>query len=304
MKKILILNILFALMFSVAALAQDEQKDEDEETEEPVEFMVPQNSFVKRTVVKNKKPMEYAYVSEDDAFWQTVIWRIIDCREKMNYPLYYPTVELDTRKSLIQTLVAGIQKKRIQAYAGDDDNFKTKLTPEEVMTKFDAGDKVIKTEKIDGTGDTTYIVKNSINWQEVREFMLKEEWFFDKKRSVMEVRILGICPIRVYNKMINTGGEEEAVGQEVRTRLFWVYFPEARRVLANTICYTGRNELANISYDDLMHKRRFASRIIAESNNLNDRRITDYVRNGIEAVMESDRIQYELLKRESDHWEY
>ena len=40
--------------------------------------------------------------------------------------------------------------------------------------------------------DTTINVFERHN---VKKYRIKEEWFFDKQRSVMEVRIIGICPV-------------------------------------------------------------------------------------------------------------
>lgn len=301
MKKILFLLIL--LMFSVSySYAQTEEAEESEEIEEPME---PQQSLVPRKIVKNKKPVPYPRVREDDILWSVTIMRTIDCRERMNFPLYYPTDELPNRKSLIQALMEGIQNKRIQAYDPNSDEMKTKLTPEEVLKNFDAGDVMVRQRKIDGTGDTTFLKKGSISWKEVREFMVKEEWFFDRHRSTMDVRIIGICPIRVFSKNLNTGEDEgDLQGEESKKQLFWVYFPEARRVLANTICFVGKNEQANISFDDIFHKRRFQSYIIGQSDPMNDRRIRSYAKNGVEEILESERIKNDILKLENDFWEY
>ena len=303
MKKILIFNILFALLFSsVAAYAQD--YEDDEEDEEVYEgFMTPKTSIVEQNIVKEKKIIEYSDPREQDILWKQTIWRIIDCREKMNFHLYFPTDELSYRKSLAQALVEGINKKWVQAY--DSEEFKGTLTVAQVMEQFDAGDQVITESKMDGSGDTTYLVKNYINWGEVREFMVKEEWYFDKRHSRLDVRILGLSPIRVYNRNLNVADEESALtGEEVRKQLFWVYFPEARRILSRTTCYTGKNQSANLSYDDIFHKRYFSSYITRESNPLNDRQISDYARNGREAIMESEKIKTAIMEFESDRWEY
>ncbi len=39
----------------------------------------------------------------------------------------------------------------------------------------------------------------------------KELWFFDKQRSVLDVRLIGICPIRVYDVYDNSGNKRTKV---------------------------------------------------------------------------------------------
>jgi hypothetical protein len=39
------------------------------------------------------------------------------------------------------------------------------------------------------------IVNNHITWEDVKRFRIKEVWYFDKKTSTMQVRILGISPL-------------------------------------------------------------------------------------------------------------
>ena len=38
-------------------------------------------------------------------------------------------------------------------------------------------------------------VPQDITPDKIRGYMIKEDWFFDRQRSVMDVRILGICPM-------------------------------------------------------------------------------------------------------------
>lgn len=259
---------------------------------------------VPKTMLRNKKPQPYPYSREADIVWSRRYWRVIDLREKINFPLYFPTLEMQGRKSLVQTLVEAINEGRIKAYSPESDEFTTLLTPEELKKLFGAEDRTITREKIDGSGDTTIVTKGSINWSEVKELMIKEERFFDKHYSRMFTRIIGICPIRVYNSEFNTGEEETSEGQQSKKKLFWVYFPEAREVLANTVCFVSDNEASNISYDDLFQLRRFSSYIVAEGNVMDNRTISSYTRNGLEAILESQRIEREMFNFEHDLWEY
>jgi gliding motility associated protien GldN len=301
MKKILIFSVLFAFFFSYVSFAQEENIEVEEE--EQWEPMVPKTDIFDKVIVEGKKPIEYAEVREEDVLWSQFVWRMVDCREKLNFHLYYPTDEIEYRKSLAQSLIEGVRKGRIQAYG--DENFTTKVPIEKVMSRLGASDVEKREEKMDGSGDTTIIQRGFVNWRLVREYKIKEKWFFDKKHSKLDVRIIAVCPIKVFKK--GEGGIDiEAGGNDTETlkeELFWVYFPEARRVLANTTCHTGKNQQANISFDDVFHKRYFSSRIV-QAANVNDITISEYTRGGLEAILESERIKNEMLKLESDFWSY
>ncbi|MDR1584241.1 MAG: gliding motility protein GldN [Prevotellaceae bacterium] len=304
MKKILVFSVLLTFLFSYVSYAQEGETNEDTATELEETPMVPKIDIFDKVIVEEKKPIEYAAIREENVLWSQFIWRIIDCRERLNFHLYYPTEDMVNRKSLAQTLVEGIKSKRVQAYT--DELFTAKVPIEKIMERLGGADTERKEESIDSPGEMiTVKQKGFVNWRQVREFKVKEKWFFDKRHSKLDVRIIAICPIKVFKKDAS-GNAVEATGNDtdvIREELFWVYFPEARRVLSNTICYTGKNQQANTSFDDIFYKRYFSSRII-QATNVNDIAISEYTHGGLEAILESDRIKHEMLKLESDFWSY
>lgn len=265
--------------------------------------------FRKQTIV-TREPIPYPRIREADVIWSKRIWRVIDLREKLNLPLYYPTVEMTLRRSLVQTLVDAVRSGEIRAFDPDmDDEFTTLVSPEELSKRFDATDQTQTVQKMDGSGDTTIVIRGTYNWHEVREILVKEDWFFDKHYSRMMVRIVGICPIRVYEKVLDVAGgaaeeEEEGEPEMQKKQLFWVHYDEVRRVLARTPAYLPNNDAANMSYDDFFNNRRFTSYITKESNPHNNRPIADYTPNGYAALLESERIKSSIFTFEHDLWEY
>ena len=123
---------------------------------------------------------------------------------------------------------------------------------------------------------------------------VKEEWFFDKHRSKMSVRIIGLCPIRTYVDVNNEERDEP---------LFWIYFPDFRDLLVQTkVANFTKNNAQERSYLGIFEKRMFGSRILQESNIMN-RSIPDYMI-GLDALLESERIKQEIFNIEHDMWEY
>ena len=132
----------------------------------------------------------------------------------------------------------------------------------------------------------------------VDEWRIKEEWYFDKKRSVMEVRIVGLCP--VYQDIT----EIDSVTSRVdRKEMFWIYYPDFRDVLLNTrVTNYTKNNAQERSFLEIFEKRMFVSTIYMESNIMN-REIQDYMI-GLDALLESERIKEEIFNIEHDMWEY
>jgi gliding motility associated protien GldN len=249
--------------------------------------------------IPNRRPSPYQYIREADVMWSKTIWRQIDLRQKMNHILYYPEIPAGPYKSLIDLLMHGVKTGNLTAFNENDGNeFSSELTITDIEERFGAKDEIIQIEDPVTGVVTTQTVPGTLNTPDVKFFILKELWFFDKQRSVMDVRIIGICPIRVYFR-------EEDLDQEspLKKKLFWVYFPEARRLFAKSHVFNPYNDSERMSFDDLFNKRYFDSYIIQESNTYNNRRIEDYTI-GVESLLEAEKIKDDIFNFEQDLWDY
>lgn len=254
--------------------------------------------YTKETIIPEKKPVPYPYVREADVMWAKDVWRTIDLRQRMNFPLRYPIegkMSGGDRYSLFGLLMEGIQTEELTPYEylpniGWKDPF-AKLTTLSDIYKRTAGDTI---PKDDGSFDyvqqgTSYI------WQ----FMIQEQWFFDKKHSVMQVRIVAIAP--VFFNLFNELGDR--LPQPTRSIPFIVSFPQCRRLFATNAVYNPNNDAQPISFDDLFFQRRFASTIMAESNVYGNRALATY-KTGQDILLEADKIKNDLFIMEHDLWEY
>lgn len=291
MKRIILFSVVI-LLTSFASNAQDRKES------------LERDGFYTRETTPARVPIPYQFVRESDVLWSKRVWRIIDLRQKMNYPLYYPTELMQDRESLVQRLVRAIKYNEINAYDPiEDDEFTTRLSYEQVVKQLGAEDR--EQTQLDENGQEVKVtVKGQIRWGDVKELLVKEDWFFDKQRSVMEVRIIGICPILHRMDYRKTGSDEEQEGTLSRIQTFWIYFPEARSVLANTDAYNNFNDAQRITYDDLFWKRNFDSYIIRISNVWDNRAIYEYTFTGLQTLLESEKIKTELFNFEHDLWEY
>lgn len=256
------------------------------------------NGAYQATDISQKRPMPLPSVREADVFWSKKIWRIVDLREKMNQTLYFPTNEMDGRQNLISLLLEGIKSGQITPFdARLDDDFKVPMTFEQVQEAFGAEATTEETIDFDTGERKTVTIQGEIRPNEIKQYMVKEEWYFDKQASSLNVRILGICPIREYTRA------EDPAGEVLRQKVFWVYYPEVRDLLATNLVMNPYNEAQSMSFDDLFIKRFFNSYVVQESNVYNNREISAYL-TGRDAMLESKRIESEIFNFEQDLWEY
>ena len=241
-----------------------------------------------------RRVVPYTHVREADVMWHRRIWREIDLREKINHPLYYPVIPIQDRKSLFDVIkYAVVEEKTLTAYDPVDDEFTGPWTVAEAIGKM--GDSLtIMIEDEWGDPSIPQITYNEVTSDAIVKYRLKEDWFFDNERSIMDVRIIGICP---YMIATDENGNYKGIKP-----IFWIYFPEARYVFANYDVFNRQNDAERRTFEDIFWKRLFNSYILKRSN-VYDRYSIDYL-TGIDLLLEADRIKEDIFNMEHDLWHF
>lgn len=259
-------------------------------------------------------PLKYGYIEDKDILRSMVVWEIIDLNEKLNQPFYQNTDGLvSSNKSLYQILLDGVNDGSIKEVY-DDEMFTRKLDLEEIKrrTRFEvvsdayverinAGEQISEEEK------KQYIDVYETNTDNVKMLKIKGMWYIDRRDGQMKYRLLGIAAMGQdpsTKALRGPNGEPLSEDNEL-IDLFWVFYPSARELLANSVVFNGKNLSSDISFDDVLNARRFSSIIYKSGNGYGTGVIKDYIPNDADGQLEeSERIREQILEMENDMWNY
>jgi gliding motility associated protien GldN len=254
----------------------------------------PRDGFSVRNDIDSNVMVPYADVREEDVYYSKRIWREIDLRDTIN------SVLRAEDSKLIDVLLNSISNEELTAYSPRDttagkvldinDSFKIALTAQEALT---AARGTSEGEIDSASGKLAAPVLNRLNSEDFMKYRIKEDWILDVKRSVFEPRIVGIAPMKMV----------EGNWQPV----FWIYYDEAREILAKKRLVNPANDASALTFDDFFVRRLFSSYIVKETNPANKTIIealglTDP--KDPRKLYESERIKKSISDYEQSLWEY
>jgi len=262
------------------------------------------DGVIERNLVKDRIPLSYEHIREDDAVYRQRLWREIDVHEKMNLPFVYKADDDNGNQRFLNILLNAVKTGEITAFdASVDDRFTTPMTLEKIAELMVGKPYTIPVQDWkndpDGSKGLTRdsLVQPQYNPDNVEKFWIKEDVVFDKESSRMHVRIIGIAPL---NTIRNNDGSFRAVSP-----IFWVYYPDLRPLLAKYEAYNGKNYGARLSWEELFESRMFASRIIKSTvDNPYDQFIESFIKDPILRLLEGDNIKEKIFNYEQDLWSY
>lgn len=257
-----------------------------------------QNSFAQNGTLggqygSNKIIIPYPHLHESEVMWSKQIWRVIDLREKFNADFSLPSEPTSKSKSLMQAIWDAVTvEQSITPFEDEKDGeLKTVIPVDVLLRRFNYFDTIQE----DGTENASLakkIVPHLFNPKEVKQFRVKEEWYFDKQQALIDVRIIAICPMLFTVKN----------NEPIVIPMFWFYFPEARTPLKKVDVYKAITDTTKMNYETVFLKRKFESFVYKQSNVYN-KRISRHLA-GADGLLESETIKQEMRNAEEDWWEY
>ena len=262
------------------------------------------DAIIERNLVKDRTPLPYEHIREDDAVYRQRVWRELDVHEKMNLPFVYRATEDNGSQMFIMILLQAIKSGQITAFdATVDDRFTTPMTYKQISENLVAKPHVIQIpDYIKDPDGSKGLMKDTPIVEEfsadvIERYEIKEEWVFDKQSSRLHVRILGIAPEKAVK---NPDGSLRTV-----TPVFWVYYPDLRPMLAKFEAYNGKNYGARMSWEEFFESRMFSARIIKSTiDNPGDLPINGYIKDPILQLLEGENIKEKIFNYEQDLWSY
>ncbi|HMO33496.1 MAG TPA: gliding motility protein GldN [Lacibacter sp.] len=261
------------------------------------------DASIERNLIKDRKPLAYEHIREDDAVYRQRVWRELDTREKMNLPFRYAADEDNGNQRFIAILMKAIRNREITAFdATADDRFTTPMTPDAVMKAFSGGLDTVPVYDFNGDITEYKVTNKEVDPDSIYRFRIKEEWVFDKESSRMFVRILGIAPLK---RLTRSDGTDIIPGQPEYAPMFWVYYPDCRELLSKYEAFNGKNFGARMTWEELFENRMFSSYIVKSTlDNPYDRTLRAYIKDPILRLLEGENIKEKIFNYEQDLWSY
>ncbi len=260
------------------------------------EISLRNNFAVDRSQSKDRKPLEYEDIREDDALFSHFVWREIDGREKINQSFVYPGKDDNGDQRFFSILLSAIKNDSIVAFSSDNDRFTIPLTVNQVMAlTAGAFDTVESADPVTGVVEKVITKKPRFSPDSVYTFRIKEQVIFDKEASRLFTRIIGIAPIAKY----------VIAGKSLPKVLFWVYYPDIRRTLSKFEVYNPKNFASRMTWEELFESRIFSSYIIKSTmGNPNDKFLSAMIKDKLFQLLEGENIKQKILNYEQDLWAY
>lgn len=191
-----------------------------------------------------------------DAPWVREIYRELDLTKDQNSALYYPELPVGDRMNFFTMAFKLILNGDIDAYEYLTDGRELFTDANKLKVKSFLDDQSIMYTEENGK----FIVSDyDIPSNEVQKYYVKEAWYFDKNNSVVDVKILAVCPV-MYR-------QDDFGIDSAPYPLFWLPYENVRMYAQRMpIMSSNLNNAMNQTIDDYFRKRSYKGDIYKTTN--------------------------------------
>lgn len=197
-------------------------------------------------------------MNESQIMCSKKVWSFIDFKEKPNRILYNNSISKQKIYPLYEILNLWITQNKIKCFKNSAFGAaaNTPVTPGEFKRLAIQRDTV-EERSIDETGEEKYVKEvraDTLSSDKILGFVIKEDWFFNKRSVLMEKHIVGLAPV-YYDKKTQRNRE-----------LYWVYYPECCELLDSHRAVNPLGTNDPYSYRQAFEFRKFSCYVLKESN--------------------------------------
>lgn len=256
--------------------------------------------FCSLACAAQRQPIPPQKLREADVHYAKRTWRVIELRERQNKVATWP------KNPLPKVLYDAALNGKLRPYK--DDSLRSFFDLEEFMKIGSDTFLVKKLADPSGDDDGNYYMDTVVEIfkpiERIKQLMIMEEWYFDKRQGQQRAQIIAIAPL--YERTI------AGINLGYIPLCWFKYYDkddqetDCRDVLVNQVMYNAGNPYQKFSYYDWFEQRNFSSFVVKESNPYDIYLADDpeVKRNGLEALIKAARIRQETLEEEHDLHEY
>ena len=235
----------------IAKRQQQAQGDDDKNTS------LPQLSV--RAQIRNHDNTQ----SLSSATWVREIYRSLDLTKGVNAALFYPVTSIEDRMNLYTMIFKLMANGELEAYEFNDSQpvftEAFRVSPEDMFERLEI--------PFSKEGDHIAYDAYSIPGNEVLGYYVKEAWYFDQSNSVLDVKIVAICPVLYRNTLDNFDISFSSEVAATREPQFWIPYESIRPYAARMPIMTSDiNNVLTKTVDDYFRLRLYDGEIYKTTN--------------------------------------
>jgi gliding motility associated protien GldN len=247
--------------------------------------------------VQAQQPVPPPSLREADVMFSKRQWRIIDLREKQNKKITWPG------NPLSKILYEAVRTGKLKPYKSD--SLRTYYNIE-VFMRMGTDTEYIESpvDPNDPSITKTEMIVNPFDPEErIKQILIMEDWYFDRKLSTMSPRIIAIAPLFRY----------KVAGIDLGLQpLCWLRYEDrydkqndCRDILIKQQVFNPENSRTSFTYDDWFQQRMFGSYVVKTANLYDVSILQDpeYRRSGLEALIEAERIKQQTHEQDANMFE-
>lgn len=185
------------------------------------------------------------------------VWRTISLENRENQALFN-TNNKCLQVGLFEVIKFGLIEKKLNVFFSDNFNEagKNRLTQKDILKGISVRDtsESVVFDKDGNETKSTLIENRYLTNNDIKTYLVKEDWFMSSKTGQLEKKIVGIAPL-VFDKKT-----------EKIVPLFWMYFNEWKELLDAFEARNTTGDGKRISYAWLFENHYFVSQVSKESN--------------------------------------